>query len=84
MSHMRRNSHAGRSDCGPRNQVQDATELLVGLTIDEAKLESERAGWTLRIVKRGNLPCVVTRDVDPKRVNVDVDFGCVLNVHSFG
>lgn len=61
-----------------------ATDLLVGLPIDEATKVAEENGWIVRVSTLDGEGQAVTDDLRPNRVNVAVTDGIVTGVDSIG
>ena len=64
--------------------VDAASELLVGLTVDEATKIAEENGWELRVSRVDGEDQIVTADYRPLRLNVAVEGGVVTEVLSAG
>ncbi|MDP2293233.1 MAG: hypothetical protein Q8M22_18775 [Actinomycetota bacterium] len=61
-----------------------ATDLLVGLSLDEATKVAEENGWSVRVSTLDGEGQVVTDDLRPNRVNVAVTDGVVTGIDSIG
>lgn len=59
-------------------------ELLTGKTVEEATEIAKDRGLTLRVVSYQNVPAVITRELMPMRINVDVVDGVVVGVQGRG
>jgi hypothetical protein len=64
--------------------VDAATDVLVGLSEDDAEEAADEQGWTIRVVVRDGEDLPATMDFRPERVNVEVTDGEVTAVVSVG
>jgi hypothetical protein len=71
-------------ECADEPTVETATDLVVGLTEDEAEEALEECGWTMRVGRRDGEDLAMTMDFRPERVNVEVTDGEVTEVLSIG
>jgi hypothetical protein len=71
-------------DCAPEPTVETAAELVVGLTEEDAEVALDECGWIMRVGRRDGEDLVMTMDLRPNRVNVEVTDGEVTDVLSIG
>jgi hypothetical protein len=64
--------------------VDQASEALVGLTLDEATKVAEGNGWTVRVSVLDGEVQIGTMDLQPNRANLAVENGIVTAVDSIG
>ncbi len=64
--------------------VESATDVVVGLPIDEATDAAEQQGWIVRITREDGEDLPATMDLRPNRVNVEVTDGEVTAVLIIG
>lgn len=62
----------------------DPRKALLNLPYQKAGELAEANGYTLRVVKLDGKPTVITMDLDPSRVNVEVIEGVVVEVTKLG
>ena len=64
--------------------VEEAADVLVGLSEEEAEAAATEQGWAFRVVRRDGEDLPTTMDLRPDRVNVEVTDGDVIAVVSIG
>ncbi|MET0579747.1 MAG: hypothetical protein ABW122_13895 [Ilumatobacteraceae bacterium] len=64
--------------------VESASALVVDKSEADAQAAVEAAGWSFRVVRRDGEDLMATMDLQPERVNVDVEDGTVVAVTSIG
>jgi hypothetical protein len=75
---------SGPSECAEEPTTETATDLLVGLSEEDATAAAEACGWILRVVRVDGEDRPVTMDLRPNRVNVEVADGEVTAVLNIG
>ncbi|MET0459037.1 MAG: hypothetical protein ABW195_07300 [Ilumatobacteraceae bacterium] len=64
--------------------VESASALVVDKSEADAQAAVEAAGWSFRVVRRDGEDLMATMDLQPERVNVEVEDGTVVAVTSIG
>jgi hypothetical protein len=77
-------STSGPSECAEEPTMETATDLLVGLSEEDATAAAEACGWILRVVRVDGQDRPVTMDLRPNRVNVEVADSEVIAVLNIG
>ena len=75
----------GAGDAPPTTViVEDAANLLIGLSVEEAAKLAESLGWQVRVARLDGEDLALTEDYNTARVNVAVEAGFVTEVVSIG
>jgi hypothetical protein len=64
--------------------TSEATDPIIGLSVDEATAALAAEGLTLRVVREDGVDLIVTEDYSESRVNVAVEAGVVTEVLGIG
>lgn len=65
-------------------KLESICESIVGQSVDAAKLEAERAGCSIRVMKIDGKNCIGTCDYKPSRINVAVADGKIIEITGRG
>ena len=74
----------GKKVSARERNVELVTSLVVGKSLPEALAAAKAHGVQLRVVEEDGVPCMVTKDYRPDRLNVVVQQGKVSSVSSNG
>ena len=74
----------GTVDTLPAELDPTLTQVLVGLSEDEAAKVADENGWGFRVVRADGVDFAVTADYSPTRVNVELTQGIVTAIVSIG